>query len=161
MGKSFEFVGFDEYMAKLNELQANTTSLIKRAVYDGAAVVANEVRSSIEALPTTDRNPTKKSKELLGVLDYEKDGLLEGLGLSGMKNDDGFIYTHVGFEGYNRLKSKKYPKGHPNSMIARSIESGSSVRAKHPFMRKALQNAKAKAINAMAARLDEDISNIV
>lgn len=159
MGKSFEFVGFDEYMAKLNELQANTTSLIKRAVYDGAAVVANEVRASIEALPSTDRNPPKG--ELLGVLDYEKEGLLEGLGLSGMKNDDGFIYTHVGFEGYNRLKSKKYPKGHPNSMIARSIESGSSVRAKHPFMRKALQNAKAKAINAMAARLDEDISNIV
>lgn len=159
MGKSFEFVGFDEYMAKLNELQANTTSLIKRAVYDGAAVVANEVRASIEALPSTDRNPPKG--EQLGVLDYEKDGLLEGLGLSGMKNDDGFIYTHVGFEGYNRLKSKKYPKGHPNSMIARSIESGSSVRAKHPFMRKALQNAKQKAINAMAARLDEDISNIV
>ena len=159
MGKSFEFVGFDEYMAKLNELQANTTSLVKRAVYDGAAVVANEVRASIEALPSTDRNPPKG--EPLGVLDYEKDGLLEGLGLSGMKNDDGFIYTHVGFEGYNRLKSKKYPKGHPNSMIARSIESGSSVRAKHPFMRKALQNAKQKAINAMAARLDEDISNIV
>lgn len=159
MGKSFEFVGFDEYLAKLNELQANTTSLIKRAVYDGAAVVANEVRASIEALPSTDRNPP--NGEPLGVLDYEKDGLLEGLGLSGMKNDDGFIYTHVGFEGYNRLKSKKYPKGHPNSMIARSIESGSSVRAKHPFMRKALQNAKQKAINAMAARLDEDISNIV
>jgi HK97 gp10 family phage protein len=159
MGKSFEFVGFDEYLAKLNELQANTTSLVKRAVYDGAAFVANEVRASIEALPSTDRNPPKG--ESLGVLDYEKEGLLEGLGLSGMKNDDGFIYTHVGFEGYNRLKSKKYPKGHPNSMIARSIESGSSVRAKHPFMRKALQNAKAKAINAMAARLDEDISNIV
>lgn len=156
---TFEWEGFDDYMKRLNELAVKTTSIVKRAVYEGAAVVANEVRNTIAALPVTDRNSPKG--EPLGILEYERDGLLEGLGLAKMKDDDGYIYTRVGFEGYNRLKSKKYPKGHPNSMIARSIESGSSARAKHPFMSKALRASREKAINAMRVQMDMDIHNII
>ena len=160
MAKSnFEFQGFDEYMKQLNELAVKTTGIVKRAVYEGAAVVANEVRNAVASLPVSDKNPPKG--EPLGILRYERDGLIEGLGLAAMKDDNGFIYTHIGFDGYNRLKSKKYPNGHPNSMIARSIESGSSVRAKHPFMAKALKAARENSINAMRVQMDTDIHNII
>lgn len=155
----FEFVGIDEYLDQLNQLSEHAEGLCKRALYDGAAVVANAVKTEIQNLPTTDRNPPKGKP--LGILEYEKQGLLEGLGIAKMRTEGGYIETHIGFEGYNRLKSKKYPQGHPNSMIARSIESGSSVRAKHPFMAKALNKAKQQAQNAMAARLDMDIHNII
>ena len=158
---TFEWHGFDDYMKELDKLAKSTTGMVKRAVYQGAAVVANEVRAHIEALPVTDRNPTKESKELLGVLEYERDGLLEGLGLSTMKDDNGFIYTAVGFDGYNRLTSEKYPKGHPNAMVARSIESGSSMRKKHPFMRPALKAAQERAVEAMRVQMDMDIQSIV
>ena len=156
---TFEWQGFDDYMKELDRLAKSTTGMVKRAVYQGAAVVANEVRAHIEALPVTDRNPKKGDK--LGVLEYERDGLLEGLGLSGMKDDNGFIYTAVGFDGYNRLTSEKYPNGHPNAMVARSIESGSSMRKKHPFMRPALKAARDRAVEAMRVQMDMDIQSIV
>lgn len=155
----FEFTGIDEYLKQLNTLADKGEGICKRAVYDGAAVVANAVREEINKLQTTDKNPPKG--EQLGVLSYERDGLLDGLGVAKIRNEDGYINTKVGFDGYNRLRSKKYPKGHPNMMIARSIESGSSMRRKNPFMTRALKAAKAKAAEAMKKRMDEDIEQIM
>lgn len=42
-------------------------------------------------------------------------------------------------------------------MIARSVESGSSVVEKHPFVDPAVRSAKKAAIEAMAAALDEAV----
>ena len=86
---------------------------------------------------------------------------MEGLGVARMKDDGGVISTRVDFDGYNRMKSKKYPNGHPNSMIARAINSGTSKRPKNPFMKRAASKAKAKANAAMGARLDADIDEIM
>lgn len=150
------FTGIDEYFDKLNKIGQKATGLCKRAVYDGAAIVADAVRAEVQALPTTDHNETPQ-----GVFSYEKDGLLEGLGVARMKDDGGVISTRVDFDGYNRMKSKKYPNGHPNSMIARAINSGTSKRPKNPFMKRAANKAKAKANAAMGARLDADIDEIM
>jgi phage protein, HK97 gp10 family len=154
-----EFTGIDEYLKQLNTLSDKGVGLCKRAVYDGAAVVAQAVQAEVNSLPVTDHNPEKG--ETLTVLSYERDGLLEGLGISKIKDDSGYINTKVGFDGYNRLRSKKYPNGHPNQMIARSIESGTSFRRKNPFMSRAIRAAKAKAIAAMDARFSEDIDKIM
>lgn len=154
-----EFTGIDEYLKQLNTLSDTGVGLCKRAVYDGAAVVAQEVQAEVNSLPVMTHNPEKG--ESLTVLSYERDGLLEGLGISKIKDDGGYINTKVGFDGYNRLRSKKYPNGHPNQMIARSIESGTSFRRKNPFMTRAIRSAKAKAIAAMDARFSEDIDKIM
>ena len=151
-----EFVGIDEYLEKLNKIGDKTTGLCKRALYDGAAVLADAVRSEVQALPVTDRNTEPQQ-----VLSYERDGLLAGLGIAKMKDDGGVVSTRVDFDGYNRLKSKKYPSGHPNSMIARAINSGTSKRTKNPFMSRAVAKANAKANAAMAARMDADIEEIM
>ena len=154
-----EFVGIDEYLEKLNKIGDKTTGLCKRALYDGAAVLADAVRSEVQALPTSDRDG--KKGEAQPILEYEKDGLLSGLGIAKMKDDNGRISTRIDFDGYNRLKSKKYPSGHPNSMIARAINSGTSKRTKNPFMSRAVAKANAKANAAMAARMDADIEEIM
>ena len=151
-----EFVGIDEYLEKLNKIGDKTTGLCKRALYDGAAVLADAVRSEVQDLPVTDRNTEPQQ-----VLSYERDGLLAGLGIAKMKDDGGVVSTRVDFDGYNRLKSKTYPNGHPNSMIARAINSGTSKRPKNPFMNRATRAARAKAEAAMAARMDADIEEIM
>lgn len=151
-----EFTGINEYFDKLAQIGDKTTGLCKRALYDGAAVLADSVRSEIESLPTTDRNEDPK-----GILEYEKQGLLEGLGIAKMKEAEGVVSTRVDFDGYNRLRSKNYPNGHPNALIARAINSGTSKRPKNPFMTRAVKKAKAKAEAAMSARMDEDINQIM
>ena len=153
---TIEFVGIDKYFERLDELGKYSIGLCKRALYDGAAVLANAVRDEINALPTSDRDGDPQP-----VLEYEKDGLLDGLGIAKMKDNNGVISTRVDFDGYNRLKSKKYPSGHPNSMIARAINSGTSKRKKNPFMSRAIRKVRAKAQAAMAARMDADIEEIM
>ena len=151
-----DFVGIDEYLAQLKELGDKANGLCKGALYDGAAVLADAVRAEVEALQTTDVNEDPQ-----GVFEYEKEGLLEGMGIAKMKDEDGRISTRVDFDGYNRMKSKKYPNGHPNSMIARAINSGTSKRKKNPFMSRAVKKARERANKAMSARMDSDINNIM
>ena len=152
----FEFTGIDEYLDKLNKVGDRAKGLCKRALYDGAAVVADAVRAEVQALPTTDRDGSPQLP-----FEYEKQGLLEGLGVSKMKEKDGYIYTHIDFDGYNRMRSKKYPGGHPNSMIARAINSGTSKRPKNPFMTRAIHGARAACEAAMKSRMDADINEIM
>lgn len=151
-----EFTGIDKYLAQLGKLGDKAEGLCKRALYDGAGVVANEVRSEIQGLPTTDRNGEPQQ-----AFQYEVEGLLQGLGIAKMKVAGGVISTRVDFDGYNRMKSKAYPNGHPNSMVARAINSGTSKRPKNPFMARAIKRAKALAEQAMAARMDADINEIM
>ena len=51
-----EFIGIDDYFKRLNELGKYSIGLCKRALYDGAAVIANSVRAEVNALPTSDRD---------------------------------------------------------------------------------------------------------
>ena len=152
----FEFTGIDEYLDKLNKVGDHAKGLCKRALYDGAAVVADAVRAEVQALPTTDRDGSPQLP-----FEYEKQGLLDSLGVSKMKEKDGYIYTHIDFDGYNRMRSKKYPGGHPNSMIARAINSGTSKRPKNPFMTRAIHGARAACEAAMKSRMDADITEIM
>ena len=46
-------------------------------------------------------------------------------------------------------------------MIARSVESGSSVRDKHPFVRPAVNAAKAEALKACEKVIDEETKKIM
>lgn len=150
--------GFEAYEKQLREMHKSADGLIKRAVYDGAAVVVEEVEKAIESLPTHRVFYTKGM--LYGVTREQKAGLLEGLGLSKMKNEDGFINTKLGFDGYNSVKTKKFPKGQPNALIARAVESGTSQRPKTRFVTNACKAAEDRAEKAMEARIDADLKNM-
>lgn len=155
---NMKWTGLDAYASQLTRLRDKAEGMIKRAVYKGAEVIGDAVRSEIEALPEQTENPPR-GQQMNGVFGYEKDGLLAGVGLSKMQNEDGYINTKLGFTGYNRLMSKTYPNGHPNALIARAVNSGSSVRRRIPFITNAVRSAKAKAEEAMRAQLDADLKN--
>lgn len=155
-----QFEGIDRYVSQLEDMGQKSEGMIKRAVYDGAAVVLAEIKSQIASLPVVQTNP-EPGKQMNGVFGYEKDGLMQGIGSSKMKNDEGFINTKIGFAGYNKLRSKKFPAGHPNVLIARAVNSGSSFRVKIPFVQRALTAAKAKAEAAMEARFDADTKDML
>jgi hypothetical protein len=79
---------------------------------------------------------------------WDKAILEQRLGVSHIEATGDRADAVVSFAGYNGRPTKKYPNGVPVPMIARSIESGSSVREKNPFIRRAYNNAKSKAQQA-------------
>lgn len=158
---TFQFEGINAYASQISSLIEKSEGMIKRAVYDGAAVVMAAVVSEISALPVIENRYRSTSLPMRGVTATQKAGLLAGVGLAKMKNESGFINTKLGFNGYNGVRDGKYPNGQPNALIARAVNSGSSVRVKIPFINRAVKAAKAQAEAAMSARFDADTQNMI
>ena len=152
MGK-IEVKGIDTLIAFTAGLAKEADSIIKASMYDGAKILADEARNATEALHTEDGGA--KPPKYINTI--QKKGLLKGLGVMRYRKEDGKWMTVIGFSGYNDLKTKKYPQGQPNAMIARSVESGTSWQTKEPFMRKAAQRAKARATAAVQQTFEKEI----
>lgn len=154
--------GLDNYIAYLQSINAVTDEMIGEAVYDMAKVVADKVRANIEALPAVSNaaNIATYKQGVSRLSEPEKQGLLEGFGVSPMQTDDGYVNVKLGFDGYNSVKTKKYPQGQPNALIARVTESGSSYRKKTPFIRPSVNAARKSAEKAGQAKIDEKIKSI-
>lgn len=154
--------GLNSYIEYLQKINAVTDEVIGEAVYEMAKVVADKVRDNIQALPTVsnEANIATYKKGYSRLSDKEKQGLLDGFGISPLQEDFGFVNVKLGFDGYNSVKTKKYPQGQPNALIARVTESGSSYREKTPFMRPAVNASKKPAEAAGRAKFDERIAAI-
>jgi hypothetical protein len=61
----------------------------------------------------------------------------------------------LGFAGYNSTITDKYPNGQPNSMIARSLQSGTSFRARIPFVDNAVSAKKSACEQKMIETFDK------
>ena len=81
--------------------------------------------------------------------------------IAGFRQDGTFINVKVGMDGYNSETSKKYPKGQPNALIARSLESGSSFAPKRPFIGPSVNRTKGAAERAIAEKLDDEIKKVM
>ena len=92
--------------------------------------------------------------------ELEKQGLLEGFGISPMENENGYYNVKLGFDGYNSVKTHKYKQGQPNVLIARITESGSSYRAKTPFIRPAVNSTKNEAIKKQKRLLTKKFTQL-
>lgn len=157
----FEFSGIDNYISQLSKLQQSTKDgVVGKTVYAGAEVVADSVRRAIQALPVGDGRAQGG-----GLVDTvtlpQKAGLLDGFGISRMKDDDGFVNVKLGFDGYNSTRTEKYPRGQPNALIARSVNSGTTFRKKTKFVDKAVNSAKKAAEAAMDAACSREIEKIM
>ena len=138
--------GIDEYISQLQNLEFHSDELIGRAIYKGADIVADAIKANIQSLPSS------------ACTDVEKAGLLNGFGIARMQDEGGYFNVKAGFDGYNDDVTKKWPHGKPNSMIARSIEGGTSWKAKHPFIAPAVRSSKDAAEKAMAEEIDKGIN---
>lgn len=158
---SFEFKGIDKYIKKLETFRLVTKdAVLGRTTYAGAAVVADAVRKSIEALPVGPG--TAKDGELVDtVTPTQKRGLLDGFGISPIQDDDGFLNVKLGFDGYNGTRTKNYPKGQPNVLIARAVNSGTTFRKKTRFVDKAVSASRKAAEKAMDETCNREIEKIM
>lgn len=146
----------------LEALAGQTDEIAKKGLYEGARIVADRIKVNLEALPVEQSRWLKDGDKYDGLTATEKSGLLSCFGVTSMKKSSaGTIHLHVGFGGYiNGHPSKKYPYGLPAPVIARSIESGSSVRNKRPFMRPAIAATKETAKAKMADTIENEIKKV-
>lgn len=158
---TFQFKGLDAYIKQLSALNAGDKGdIIGKTVYAGAAVVADAVRKSIETLPVGPG--TAKDGELIDtVTPTQKRGLLDGFGISHIQDDDGFVNVKLGFDGYNGTRTKNYPKGQPNVLIARAVNSGTTFRKKTRFVDKAVSSSSKAAEKAMDETCNREIEKIM
>ena len=148
---SWKFEGLDEYLRQLEKLNQNADETIGKAIYEGAGIVARACASAIDALPVG--NQFKEGT----ITSVQKAGLKEGFGVSHAQTDGDYRHVKLGFDGYNGQKTKKYPNGQPNSLIARSINSGSSWRKKNPFMDRATRASKSSCEQTMKKVIEDEI----
>lgn len=135
---TIRFSGIDAYMERLQQLEQDSEEILKRAVYDGAAIVADEVRQRLHA-----------------VLSPDATGQLESsLGISKIQNDRGYVNARIGFDGYDS-------KGVPNQLKANVLESGSTRQPKRPFMRPAVNAARRPAEAKMEQVVEQEIENLM
>ena len=147
--------GLDDYLAQLGNLERSAKPVIGMAIYQGAKVVADEIRKEIEALPVESSEQKRAGRR--NLTQVEKDGLLEGLGVAKMKDESGFWNVKIGMDGYNASVTAKWPYGKPNAMIARSLEKGTSFMARIPFIARAVRKSRKQAEAAMQAEVDKEI----
>ena len=161
-----EFKGIDEYAKVLATLKNESDAILKSAVYKGAALVADEIKKGLKSLPIQEGEnglpPMGTSDNpITGVSRRQKADLIDSFGLAPIENDNGYIQTKAGVDGYGSIPTKKYPKGVPNAMLMRSIESGTSFRKKHPIFRQATNRARKRAEEAMRNEVDIQIKKIM
>lgn len=151
--------GGEEFSAMLSTLSGDEAITVMRsACYAGIGVLADAINREIDNLPEQEGYMFGGRKRNVVTAD-EKRLLRERLGVSHIESNGDKADVVVSFAGYGDKPTKKYPRGVPIPLIARSIESGSSVREKNPFIRRAYNKSKSqaqsKAIDAGQEKINE------
>lgn len=131
----------DEVIKALDDAKVRFVPAGKQALWEGANIVANQVRANLEAV----------------VKDGTGD-LARSLYVAKMNNrGETTVETNIGFIGYDR-------NGVPNPLKANVLESGRSDqpgRKKTKFFSRAVNATREKAKEAIAAKLNEYFSKVV
>lgn len=138
---TIRFDGLDAYARMLTRIEKGAPQIIEKAVRAGTGVVLDEIQKGINTLP-----------QKTGITVR---GLSKGLGKAPILNENGFVNTRIGWDGYNE-------RGVSNHLMATIMEMGTSkVQEKHPFIKPAVSRAKPLAEARMAKVLDEEIKKIM
>ncbi|MDO9491426.1 HK97-gp10 family putative phage morphogenesis protein [Acetobacterium sp.] len=131
------FMAGDDFMLKLSRLETDLEMIAKKAIYAGAKVVADAMKTNLK-----------------GVLSDEATGeLVEAMGITPIKLMGGQWTAKIGFDGYDA-------NGVAYQLIARVLESGTSKRKKKPFMRKTMNQVKTQVAEVMTQVIDEEMAKI-
>lgn len=142
------FKSSDEYALRLSRLGKNGKDIAKKAIYKGAGMMTDKIRDNIDTIQS--------------VHDYQKQDLKDSLGITSIEQDNKGIWNaKIGFDGYGSVPTKKYPKGLPNQLLARAVESGTSFRQKTPFVRRAVTSTRRKVMKIMQGEIDKETEKIM
>lgn len=159
---TIQFKKGDEYLIKISRLAAASKEQVcGKAIYGAADIVANEIRNQLINVPTDEKYGTE-SDMANGPRKIQKKGLYDSLGIASMQTDsNGDMNVKIGFDGYNEVKTKAFPNGQPNQMVARSVERGTSFMKANAFVKKAVSASKENALNKIKSTVDEEIKKIM
>lgn len=144
----------NEYLQIIRSLGENADDVVKKAVYEGSAIIANQVSANISAIPIDESWGTEGNPKN-GITSVEKAGLQDSFGIADMQDDNGFINTLIGFQqpDYNA-------NGKANIMIARATQSGTSFSRKIPFFANALRATRGQARERMVQVAEEELKKL-
>lgn len=138
--------GLNEYAVVLSKLGTESNEVGKKAIYAAAKIVADKMKSNLEEVVSSDATGE----------------LVKSMGIAPIKEDkQGNLNTKIGFDGYSGKPYKGFPKGTPNKLKARALESGTSKQGKTPFVRPAVNKIKKKAQAKMAEVIESEYKRIM
>ncbi len=148
----------EEYGEKLLRVASSSEEIAKAAIDAGADILADEIRQNLTA-NLNDPESVSKNGSILFKNYYNKTSgsLLKALGITPIRQDENGIWNaKIGFgdPDYD-------PKGVPNLLKARVMESGSSTIRKRPFVRPAVAAKKKEVLEAMQQVIDEETEKIM
>ena len=145
--------GFEQISKMLNSLGENAQKVASKGLYDGAGVMAAEIKEGAGKINTAPfhyavfvtREPSPEEKEIVQ----------KGMGIAKFKKNGADVNTSVGYgnAGYATLAGKQKPI----PLIANAINSGTSFMKKQPFFRRAVVQGTAKAEEAIVAKIEAEI----
>lgn len=155
IGPTASFKDGSAYIAQLERLEANVPEIVGKAIFPAAALVADEIQKEISSLRTDEsgKRGTLNAKQ--------RAGLHKSLGVAKLQQDGKLTNVKIGWDGYNDIKTKRWPNGQPNQMIARSIERGTSFMKANPFVKRAVSRTRKAATAEMQNILDSEIEKIM
>ena len=147
--------GMEELSEMLRALGESAESVASMALFEGAGVMAEEIKKSAEGIRTVEfeyagpgeyRLPSPEEKAIILSV--------EGKGIARFRKDGDRVDTSVGYAraGYAELAGKTVPI----PLIVNSINSGTSFMQKQPFMREAVNKGGKKAEKAMTDKVEAE-----
>lgn len=149
--------GLDDYIKQLGEVAENTGKWTGQAIFAGAEIVADEIRKQIQALPVQEGSAKHGTRRNPSAVEIQ--GMLDGLGVAKKRVTNGFSNVKIGMDGYNSHVTDKYPQGHPNAMVARSILAGTTFMNRIPFVDQAVSAVRAAAEDKMREVIEQGIED--
>ena len=157
MAYTMKVDGLTELSEMLTNMAEKAPAAASKAVYEGAGIVADEVRNQIGKISTAPfhyavfvtREPSPEEKAIVEQA---------GAGIAKFSKNGSEVETSVGFAkaGYATLKGKTVPI----AKIANAINSGTSFMKKQPFMRRAANSGGKKAIDAMKKSIEKSFEEM-
>ena len=146
--------GMAELSETLSKMEEKAPAVAAQALYEGAGVMADEIRKGAEAIRTEPFKYAKPGDHRLPSQEEKQIVLDAAAGIAKFNKNGTEVDTSVGFQnsGYATLAGKTVPI----PLIVNSINSGTSFMKKQPFIRKAARTASPKAIGKMTQKIESE-----
>lgn len=150
--------GMDKITAMLKELGEQAGSAASAGLYDGAGVMANEIKENAKGIRTAPRKHSEPGGRLPSS--EEKAAVLaaNGSGIARFRKDQDGVNTSVGYAkaGYVIINGRRKPI----PLIANAINSGTSFMKKQAFFRRAVNRGSRDAEAAIIRTIEAKINAI-
>lgn len=158
MAITMQIEGLAALGEQLSQLGEDAGKVASAGLYEGAGIMANEIRSGAESIQTAPfhytvfgtRQPSPEEKAAV---------LAAGVGIAKFDKNGSEVNTSVGYRnsGYTTINGKTKPI----PQIVNAINSGTSFMKKQPFVRKAATTGAKKAEAAITKTIEQKFNEII